>query len=206
MVSKIGIIESLVFLGFTLGIFLPVRLITFYYLTDWWFGSFGMITITLVIILYLVKKGKLGWVGRIWQKKLNKIAKGKLGLALMIQSIIFILMFGSIVYLTDVNRGTEVVEVMMVELEAEGVDDFSSMMVNTAKATAKATPMDYIMVTIFLIENPEILGQFYAIFDDLAGGWHQHLNMVWFVEEIEALCLILYFRYKRDNSITEISK
>jgi hypothetical protein len=146
LVSKQSIIESLIFLGFTLGVFLPVRLITFTYVSTWWFGSFGFITLTLIIILYLVKKNKLGWVGRIWQKKIHKLARGKLGVVMIAQSLFFILIFGNIVYLTDINRGTDQVEILKGEMEIKGVDNFQTLMVESAKTSSSASIEDWFRV------------------------------------------------------------
>ena len=201
--NKQSIIESLVFLGFSMGVFLPVRLLTVTYLSTWWVGSFGMITLTLIILLYLVKRNKLGWVGRIWQKKLHRLARGKLGIFAIVQSVLFILMFSSIVFLTDMNRGTEEVVAVKLEMEADGINNLAQLTTRGIENSAEASFDDWVFVFTTLITHPEVLGQVYAVFDDFSGGWHQHLNMVWLVEEVELLCLVLYFRYKRRYTITD---
>lgn len=195
--NKQDIKEKIIFLSITFGIFLPVRFVFYTYVSDWWVGSLGVIGGLMILLLYLVKKGKLGYFGRIWKKQIIKISKGKLGKVGMVVSLIMILMFSSIVWVTDLSYDTDGTSELLGVLDEKGVSDLGSL-ANVGSLT------DYTDLLLFetwieiyhtLSENPEFIGQMYAVIDKFSFGLHQHFNIVLLVEEIEMLCFLIYFRY-----------
>jgi len=195
--DKQDIKEKLIFLAITFCIFLPVRLLFYNFVSDWWVGSFGAITLVMILMLFLTKHNKLGYLGRIWKKQILKISKGKLGIIIIIQSIFFITMFSSIVWLTDVNRNTVETSELKDEIAKKGIDDLQSMGSALAFQDWRILllPETWVQMYIFYSENPQKVGQLYAVIDDFSYGFHQHLNIVWLVEELETLAFVLYFRY-----------
>jgi len=195
--NKLDVKEKAIFLGVTLGVFLPVRVFFYTYVSTWWVGSFGVMTAVLILMLYLVKKEKLGYVGRVWKRQIMKISKGKLGV-LTISSLIFsICALSFIVYVTDVNRNTEETETFVKQLaEQEGiVGIFDLYTADRMERMYGSSPDEVIDAFVFLLQHPQILGMFYAVIDEMTYGYHQHFNIVWLVEACESLCLVIYFRF-----------
>ncbi len=61
--------EKLIIAGFLIGIFLPIRLVFVEYVSDQWLGNFGLISAIGLVLLILMKKGKLG---KIFEKQIKK--------------------------------------------------------------------------------------------------------------------------------------
>ena len=66
----------IVFLVMT-GIFLPVRFLFVSFVSDHWFGSFGIVSALAIIMVVLSRKGKLGKFGEMFQRQMMKIHTGK---------------------------------------------------------------------------------------------------------------------------------
>ena len=66
----------IVFLVMTL-IFLPVRFLFVTFVSDHWFGSFGIISAFSILMVVLSRKGKLGKFGEMFQRQMMKIHTGK---------------------------------------------------------------------------------------------------------------------------------
>ena len=195
--NKLDVKEKAIFLGVTLGIFLPVRVIFYTYVSTWWVGSFGLITVILIFMLYLVKKEKLGYVGRVWKRQIMKISKGKLGIFTISSLIFSIIALSFIVYVTDINRNTEETETFVKQLaEQEGVIGlFDLYSTERLERLYGSSPDEIIDSFVFLLQHPKALGIMYAVIDEMTYGYHQHFNIVWLVEACESLCLVMYFRF-----------
>lgn len=195
--NKLDVKEKAIFLGITMGIFLPVRVFFYTYVSTWWVGSFGIMTVILILMLYLVKKEKLGYVGRVWKRQIMRISKGKLG-AFTICSLLFsITALSFIVYVTDINRNTEetdtFVKMLIEEQGIIGIFDLYS--IDRLERMTGTSPQEWYDAFVILYEHPKILGVMYAVIDKMTFGYHQHFNIVWLVEACESLCLVLYFRF-----------
>jgi len=195
--NKQDIQEKAIFITVTLGIFLPARIFFYTYVSTWWVGSFGIITIILVLMLYLVKKEKLGYVGRVWKKQIMRISKGKLGIFTICSLLFSITALTTIVWITDMNRNTEEMETVIKLLkEQEGVEGlFDLYSPERLQRMANADPDSWFKAIEILYKHPQTLGIMYAVIDDMTYGYHQHFNIVWLIEALESLCFVIYFRY-----------
>ena len=72
-----GIAEGLIVAAVMLFIFLPVRLVFYNLVSDNWIGSFGVISLVVVVMVILSKRNKLGAFGRMYWRTLTKVHKGK---------------------------------------------------------------------------------------------------------------------------------
>ena len=77
--NKKDFFEALIVFAVMTGILLPVRLVFVAYVSDNWFGSFGIIAIISATMIILTKKGKLGKFGRMFERQIDKIQHGKKG-------------------------------------------------------------------------------------------------------------------------------
>ena len=98
--------EKLLLLGITAGLFLPIRMIFMTYVTEHWLGSFGLVTVFGLSFIYLIKKNKLGRVGRIFERQMTKTIGGKTGKYIIAFTIVFLIYFGTSIFLMD--RGNSV--------------------------------------------------------------------------------------------------
>ena len=87
-------VEALIVFSVMTGILLPVRLVFVAYVSDNWFGSFGIIAIISATMIILTKKGKLGKFGKMFEKQINKLQHGKKGKIVYGQAILFLIILG----------------------------------------------------------------------------------------------------------------
>ena len=194
--TKEKLLTSLVFTG----IFLPVRLFFYIYVTQWWLGSFGLITGIMITLLYFSKKGKLGKLGDIINRQVTRIAKGKAGISFIIVSVILLTIFGNMLYGMS-SPPKETVTQLNTMLEDEGITDWKSY-------TAKAKDVRFddseillgLLAVFFIMFVPTEPGHaLFSIINGWTNAWLQHFVTVWFVQELEVLGLVIYFRYVYKN-------
>ena len=188
--------EKLLTIGVFTGIFLPARLLFYNYISDYWLGSFGLITGILLTMMYLAKKNKLGYLGKIVNRQILSFAKGKYGIFAIIILIFYIYLFSLYIYGIN-NFNPELKDNILTALAVEGYEDLDSIAENVDKLTwigpgTQLVPL-FSLVIIFIPNN---LGYVvYSIMNDYTDGWMLHFVTVFLVEEIEALGLVIYFRY-----------
>jgi hypothetical protein len=188
--------EKLLTIGVFTGIFLPARLLFYNYISDYWLGSFGLITGILLTMMYLAKKNKLGYLGKIVNRQILSFAKGKYGIFAIIILIFYIYLFSLYIYGIN-NFNPELKDNILTALAAEGYEDLDSIAENVDKLTwigpgTQLVPL-FSLVIIFIPNN---LGYVvYSIMNDYTDGWMLHFVTVFLVEELEALGLVIYFRY-----------
>ena len=196
MFNKTDVKEKLLTgLVFT-GIFLPVRLLFYTYITTWWLGSFGMVTGVMLTVPYLGRKGKLGWLGKMINKQVTRVSKGKAGIATICFSIFFLTAFANMLYGMTYAPDMAVKEIKQV-LEKEGITDLQSHLESTKDIRFDWWELLLIMPgVLFIMVVPT--DPSYALFSIINGwtfGWMQHFMTVLFVQEIEIFGLVIYFRY-----------
>lgn len=204
--KKQDIIEkAIVSLGFV-GIFLPVRLLFYTYVTKYWLGSLGIISIIAFLVTYLSHKDKLGKFGRLWKKQIHKIARGKLGTFFLIQSIFYMIFFFLMVQAMTYGQGYDSFEAVKTILEEERMlgdnpgENLEQMQEIVEDADLRQLFSDALEgANVFVSSDPQTMISSFvvavAVLDYWAGGWFQHFYIIFFVEEIEKLGLIIYFRW-----------
>ena len=195
MFNKTDLKEKALTIFVFTGIFLPVRLVFYTYVTTWWLGSFGLVTGIMLTMLYFARKGKLGWIGRIINKQVIRLSKGKKGMATIIFSLFFLVSFTNMLYGMTYAQDGAVQEIRQ-ELAKEGITDLKSHLESTQNLKIDwwqlLLVIPFVMLLMIIPTEPG-----YALFSIINGwtsGWLQHFTTVWFVQEIEILGLVIYFR------------
>ncbi len=75
--KKRNFLEGLIVFAVMTGILLPVRLFFVAYVSENWFGSFGVVGSISIILITLVKKDKQGKVGQMFNSQISKFQQGK---------------------------------------------------------------------------------------------------------------------------------
>jgi hypothetical protein len=194
--------EKLIVLSVTVGLFFPIRIIFSSYVTDYWLGSLGIMSVLAVLLVVLIKRDKLGWFGKIFEKQMRKTVGGKTGKYLIGFAIFFLVYFGATLFFID--RGNTIYfedkEIFFYAIMEEGgynINDLSSydligplVTQNSFKDFNTFSSLDY----MFSIA--------YAVMNDMSDGWLEHIVVVMFVEQIELLGLLVIYR----NIFKPISK
>jgi len=193
--NKIDLKEKLIVIGVTVGLFFPVRIFFSSYVSDYWLGSLGIMSVLAILLVLLIKRNKLGWFGKIFEKQMRKTVGGKTGKYLICFAIFFLAYFGTTLFFID--RGNSVYfddkEIFLFAIIEEGgynINDLSSYDLmgpqlaaqNGLKNLDTFSSLDY----MFSIA--------YAVMNDMSEGWLEHIVIVMFIEQIELIGLLVLYR------------
>lgn len=215
--------EKWIVIGVFMGLFLPVRLVFYTYVSQYWLGSFGVITGIAILVFYLSWKGKLGAFGRIWKRQIVKMARGKLGLFLIVEGIIAVTVYSGYVYFieegkTEFSNDVEIMDQYMEEQGVTAIDVFDPT--KAGDSTGRGAEA-MIIALMALMSDPDkqdafidelsdpkklhyVLSIALASADNLLGGWLLHFNIVFLIEQAEQVILVIYFRYFFKGKVEEI--
>ena len=195
LLNKRNILEGLIVFGVMTGILLPVRLFFVTYVSTDWFGSFGIISVISIIMVILTKKEKLGGFGKMFERQINKLQKGKKAKLVYGQSIIFLLILGGTIFAIDQGNTVYLDLKEQILEENEGISNPEEILKKSGELQAE----DWIigMAAMFLaifIAFPQLSAGL-AVRNDVFDGWVLHFYTVAFVEYLEMFGILIYFRY-----------
>lgn len=177
------------------GILLPVRLVFVEFVSDSTLGSLGLISAISVTIVVLSKKNKLGKFGRIFEKEMTRLTRGKKRIFILAWFTMLTLYFAFSIYsieqantvfydekerikliiidtyTLDFERPDTMIETLEPEAVVGGVDDYASAVVNDFEAVAITQ----------------------GIMNDLSNGFLLHFHTVFLVEGLEILGLFIFY-------------
>jgi len=193
--TKLDIKEKLLTICIFTGIFLPVRLLFYSFVSQYWIGSFGLITGIMLSLIYFSNKGKLGKIGYIINKQVMSFSKGKLGNFVLFQTIFFLYFFGLAIY--GIETAPEETKNQIVSVLAkEGIEDLEDISKPSNLQFEGGLGYLGVFFALIVLFTPSKLGaSLYSIMNDFTNNWLLHFATVYFVESLEILGLIMYFRY-----------
>jgi len=182
--------EKLIVIGFLVGIFLPIRLVFVEYVSDQWLGNFGLISGLGLVLLILIKKGRLGRIGGIFEKQMKKAILGKTGKFVIVFSLVSLLYFSSTMVFME--RGISVYsedKALFYDaiIQNNNLDQINPKNLKNIHAVYDSdnriySTFDY----VFSIT--------YAIMNEFSSGWLEHLYFILMVEQIEVLGIFIFYR------------
>ncbi len=182
--------EKLIVMAFLVGIFLPLRLIFVEYVSDQWLGNFGLISGLGLVLVILIKKGKLGKIGSIFEKQMKKAIFGKTGKFVVALSILSLLYFGSTMVFME--RGVSVYsedQILFYDAIIQN-NDLNQIDPSNLKNLHIVYDSDNGIYSIF----DYTFSITYAIMNEFSGGWLEHLYFILMVEQIEILGIFIFYR------------
>lgn len=188
-----GIFESLIVFGVLTGLLLPVRLLFVEYVSDNWFGSFGIISIISISLIILVQKKKLGFFGPMFKRQMYKFQKGKRGLLVFGESAFILLVLGSMIFAIDQGNSVyydlKTPNIQNAPLgSAEGVMDLANDLEYSDWV------MGFLMTPVMLVTEFPQMSANIALIDQSLGGWLMHFYTVGIVEYIELLGILIFYK------------
>lgn len=154
----------------------------------------------LVTLMYLSKKQKLGRLGKIVERQVTKISKGKLGKLAMFQMVFFIYVMANMVY--GIEYANPEIRERYVQTFAEmGVTDLDTMAEKSPNLRWDG-PMAGLglLFSLLIVFTPNSVGHaFFSILNDWSDGWILHFVTVALVQDLEIFALMVYFRWFRKS-------
>jgi hypothetical protein len=179
--------EKAVILGFTSAIFLPVRLVAGQFLLDHWLGMLGVASAISILLMVLVKKEKLGKIGPIFQRQMTKTLWGKSIRWIVLMLVVFSAYFGTTILLVEKGNTTYLADKQII------AQNFASMDRNIVSQLDG--PQTQNIEGISQIQFLEyFLAISYAMINDATNGWLVNMHWIMFIEQIEVLGLLWFYR------------
>lgn len=187
--------EKLIVIGITAGLFFPIRILFSLYVSEHWIGSLGIMSFLAIIFVVLIKKKKLGRLGLLFERQMKKTIGGKTGKYLICFAIFFLVYFGATLFFID--RGNQVYandkEIFYMAIMEEGGYNINDLSTYELLGPKLQHQKEYQNFQVF--ENIDYMFSVaYAVMNDMSEGWLEHVVMVMFVEQIELIGLLLFYR------------
>lgn len=190
----------IVFLVMT-GIFLPVRFVFVTFVSDHWFGSFGLVSALAIMMVILSRKGKMGKFGEMFQRQMIKIHTGKrrkliythLALSVFIMGLSVVsINLGNTVY---VDQKNEIIQIA--ELHGESLKEPADM--RRLAQELEEIPSEQLLaslaaIPVLLIYQFPYFAGLMAIENDLTSRFFLHFSTVGFVEVLEMIGVLIFYR------------
>ena len=172
---------------FFLAIFLPIRFVFFNYVSTIWYWNLIVISLTLVMLIYLTEKNKLGYLGKIVKIKLYKLKKSKVTKYLITSSIFFIYFESIMFYGLIVDVGNEYEENMTQQLlEQSGMTELTTEELQKELDENPVHPLEYVhgfvLLLILPFVSPELFGYLVQTVDKMVDYWLSHFIIVGLAE------------------------
>lgn len=198
-------LEGIIVFGVITGLLLPVRLFFVTYVSDNWFGSFGIISTISILLIILTKKGKLGKFGHMFERQINKLQKGKRGKFVYGQSIIFLLILGGTIFAIEQGNSVYVDLKEQILSEYEEFSDPNQILEKTEEIEAQEWFYGFIGLFLAVFFAFPQLCAVFAVLNDSFDGWILHFYTVAFVEYLELFAILLAFRFSYKKSSENVA-
>ena len=206
VVNLRGIFESLIVFGVMTGLLLPARLLFVEYVSDNWLGSLGIISLISISVLVLVKKKKMGFFGPMMERQIYKFQKGKRGLVIFGESIFLLSILGVMIFAID--QGNSVYS----DLKFQNIESVPSSTPEQVIESARDLDtidwvIGFLMAPVMFITAFPQMSAGIASVDQSLDGWLMHFYTVGFVEYLELLGILIYYRisFRRKMKSTAIA-
>lgn len=190
-IQLLDIRNKLIVFAVVTGIFLPVRMVFYSYVSSHWIGSLGLTSSIMVAITFLAHKNKLGRFGDIFVDQMTKTMRGKSGKIAMCFSLVLIVYLGSTLVWIERGNTTYFDEKQIISQLV-----FSHSDLNPSQAQDMNKILNVHKNDIFFIFSrfDQIVSMTYAIMNDAMGGWLVNLDTMLLIEQFEVLGLVFFYR------------
>jgi len=196
--------ESLLVFSIMTGLLLPARILFVEYVSDDWLGSLGIISVISVSIILLAKKKKLGFFGSMFERQMYKFQHGKRGLLVFGESVFLLFILGGMIF--AIEQGNSVYS----ELQLAPINKISSstpeeILTLTNDWNANDWLIGFLMGPVALLTSFPEMSAAIASIDQKLDGWLLHFYTVGFIEYVELLGVLIYYKISFRKNSTLIS-
>ncbi len=191
-----SIFESLIVFGIMGGILLPARLLFVEFVSDDWFGSAGIIAAILISIIVLAKKQKLGFFGPMLERQIFKFQKGKRGILVLGESVFLLVILGSMIIAID--QGNSVYSDLKLQ-NSKNLPSETMILKQTEQWEVDDWANGFLVAPVTFVTAFPQMSAAIASIDEATDGWLMHFYTVGFIEYVEILGILLFYRvaYKK---------
>lgn len=190
--------EFAIVAGVMTGLLLPVRLLFVEFVSDSTWGSLGIISLISIMVVILVKKKKLGYFGRIFERQMLRLTTGKKRIFVATMMSISLLYFSFSVFTIDLanTQYPNEMALAMEEVQEEfGVDFGKSETVENVLEPLQPDKVvggidDYIGALLY---DFKIIAITQGVVNQLSDGMILHFHLVFLVEQLELMGVYIFY-------------
>lgn len=190
-IPLLDIRNKLIVFAVVTGIFLPVRMVFYSYVSSHWIGSLGLTSSVMLVITFLAHKNKLGRFGNIFVEQMTKTMRGRSGKITMYFSLLLIVYLGSTLVWIERGETTYSDEKQIISQLVFSHSDLSPSQVQDMNKILQVHKNDIFFV---FSRFDQIISMTYAIMNDTMGGWLVNLDTILLIEQLEVLGLVFFYR------------
>jgi len=189
-------VQTLIVSASILAMFIPVRMLFVKYISENWFGSFGTLTVIFGVILYLSRKNKLGWYGRVFEERLTKVTRGRRRILVWLVTGFTIYFLAASIY--GIESSNDQYKELKDSLKSSIPKDQQNMEYMVKQT--KDVPLEYYPIALGLVILTfffrfDLYAAMMGYINDITGGYFIHLMTIMFVEEVEVIGFLVFYRY-----------
>ena len=185
------------------GLLLPARLLFVEFVSDNWFGSLGIIGAISISILFLAKKNKLGFFGPMLERQIFKFQKGKRGIIVFGEAIFLLVLLGGMIFAIEYGNSVSA-ELKMQTFKDFPIESRDQIIEQAKDMTYYDWFMGFVTAPIAFFTAFPQMSAIIASIDQRFDGWLLHFYTVGFVEYLELLGILIFYRItiKKKGSLT----
>ena len=169
------------------------------YVTDNWFGSFGIISLISISIVILAKKRKLGKFGEMFERQINKIQHGKKGILVYGQAVFFLMILGGTIFAIEMGNSIYVDLKNEILSEHEELSEPDTLIAQTEEFEAQDWLYGVVGLVLAVFFAFPQLAAVFAVLNETFDGWILHFYTVAFVEYLELFGILVFYRFYGSN-------
>ena len=182
------------------GILLPARLLFVEFISDDWLGSFGVIAVLSFMVILFAKKNKLGFFGPMLERQIFKFQKGKRGILIFAESAFLLVILGAMIFTIDQGHS------VYTEQKMEYVPESLNQEIHITEYAENMTFSDWVFGAVmapvgFVTAFPQMSAAIASI-DHRMDGWLMHVYTVGFVEYLELMGILIYYKISFKRKIS----
>lgn len=188
-----SIFESLIVFSVMTGLLLPARLLFVEYVSDDWLGSLGIISAISISVIFLARKQKLGFFGPMLERQVYRFQRGKRGLIIFGESVFLLLILGTMIFAID--QGNSMISDIKVTNVPSSASGSEEILKYANQMEFSEWLHSFLMVPVAFLTTFPQMSVAIATIDQRLDGWLMHFYTVGFVEYLELLGILIFYRF-----------
>lgn len=177
-----------------MGLLFPLRLAFYHYLSHYWIGAFGILTVVILSLLYLSKKKKLGFFGTALLNTLERRTKNK-SFKIAVGTSIFVIYLSSLAIAGNVFASETIYTNTVTQLKTEGITDAKTLDKYNQSHPSHLTFIQWLQGLLLVATPNEGSFVIFKVTNDFMDGWPLAFFTIMLVEELEFLGMLFYLKY-----------
>ena len=147
-----------------------------------------------ISVLVLAKKNKLGSFGSMLERQIYKFLKGRRGIIVFGESILLLILLGGMIFAIEQGNSTHI-ELKMQTFKEYPIDSQEQIIEQAKELTLYDWFVGFITTPIAFITAFPQISAIIASIDERFDGWLLHFYTVGFVEYLELLGILMFYKF-----------